>query len=143
AFYFLEVNTRLQVEHPITEACTGVDLVEWMMRTAAGEPPALAEFTPQPQGAAIEVRLYAEDPVRDFQPSPGRLTELQFPADARGDTWVASGRDGGPSCDPMSATMSAHGADRRAAILRMRHALDQTRIAGIASNLDSLRSSLA
>lgn len=143
AFYFLEVNTRLQVEHPITEACTGVDLVEWMIRTAAGEPPALAEFTPQPQGAAIEVRLYAEDPVRDFQPSPGRLTEVQFPADARVDTWVASGTEVSPYYDPMIAKIIVHGSDRRDAILRMRQALDQTRIAGIASNLDYLRSILA
>src|SRR5690606_1615330 len=143
ASYFHEANTRLKVEHPITEACTGVDLVEWMIRTAAGEPPALAEFTPQPQGAAIEVRLYAEDPVRDFQPSPGRLTEVQFPADARVDTWVASRTEVSPYYDPMIAKIIVHGSARRAAIRRMRRALDQARTAGIASKLDSLRSILA
>src|SRR5690606_17717919 len=100
AFYFLEVNTRLQVEHPITEACTGVDLVEWMIQTAADEAPDLKiEITPK--GAAIEVRLYAEDPVRDFQPSPGVLTDVCFPENARGalvrvDTWVATGTEVSP-----------------------------------------------
>ena len=139
AFYFLEVNTRLQVEHPITEACTGVDLVEWMIRTAAGQPPALADLQISPQGAAIEVRLYAEDPVRDFQPSPGLLTEVLFPESARVDTWVASGTEVSPHYDPMIAKIIVHGRDRADAIRRLRSALDNTRIAGIASNLDYLR----
>ena len=139
AFYFLEVNARLQVEHPITEACTGVDLVEWMIRTAAGDPPALAEVQLQPRGAAIEVRLYAEDPVRDFQPAPGMLTEVRFPDNARVDSWVATGTEVSPYYDPMLAKIIVHGHDRADAIGKMREALSATCIAGIATNLDYLR----
>ena len=142
-FYFLEVNTRLQVEHPITEACTGVDLVEWMILTAAGEPPKLdIEITPK--GAAIEVRLYAEDPVRDFQPSPGVLTQVTFPNVseqkwARIDTWVATGTEVSPYYDPMIAKIIVYGDDRADAIAKMTAALNATTVAGIASNLDYLR----
>lgn len=143
AFYFLEVNTRLQVEHPITEACTGIDLVEWMIQTAAEEAPDL-NIEIRPQGAAIEVRLYAEDPVRDFQPSPGVLTDVTF-ADAddslelRVDTWVSTGTEVSPYYDPMIAKIIVHGADRADALLKMRKALNATRVAGIATNLDYLR----
>jgi urea carboxylase len=137
-FYFLEVNTRLQVEHPITEACTGVDLVEWMILTAAGTPPDL-NIDIKPQGAAIEVRLYAEDPVRDFQPSPGTLTDVVFPAWARIDTWVATGTQVSPYYDPMIAKIIVHGKDRADAIAKMQAALNETRVAGIATNLDYLR----
>jgi len=138
AFYFLEVNTRLQVEHPITEACTGVDLVEWMILTAAGEPPKLdIEITPK--GAAIEVRLYAEDPVRDFQPSPGILTDVVFSESARIDTWVSTGTEVSPYYDPMIAKIIVHGSDRADAINKMKIALNETRAAGIATNLDYLR----
>ncbi|MFA5677250.1 MAG: urea carboxylase [Pseudomonas sp.] len=139
AFYFLEVNARLQVEHPITEACTGVDLVEWMIRTAAGEPPALADLPLQPNGAAIEVRLYAEDPVRDFQPAPGVLTEVRFPDNARIDSWVTTGTEVSPYYDPMLAKIIVHGRDRLDAINKMREALNNTCVAGIATNLDYLR----
>lgn len=142
AFYFLEVNTRLQVEHPITEACTGIDLVEWMILTAAGEPPAL-DIDVQPKGAAIEVRLYAEDPVRDFQPSPGVLTDVLFSPSARIDTWVATGTEVSPYYDPMIAKIIVHGSDRADAIAKMSAALNETRIAGIASNLDYLRQIIA
>lgn len=138
AFYFLEVNTRLQVEHPITEACTGVDLVEWMVRTAAGEPPAL-DIDITPRGAAIEVRLYAEDPVRDFQPSPGILTDVSFPADARVDTWVATGTEVSPYYDPMIAKIIVHADNRADAIRKMQRVLNTSRAAGIATNLDYLR----
>ncbi|WP_347331703.1 urea carboxylase [Marinimicrobium locisalis] len=137
-FYFLEVNTRLQVEHPITEACTGVDLVEWMILTAAGEAPDL-EQTIEPEGAAIEVRVYAEDAVRDFQPSPGTLTDVQFPENARIDTWVATGTDVSPHYDPMIAKIIVKGRDRTDAIANMIAALNSTRMAGIATNLDYLR----
>ena len=78
-FYFLEVNTRLQVEHGVTEEVTGVDLVEWMVRQAAGSLPPLESSTVQPRGASIQVRLYAEDPARNFQPCSGLLTEVVFP----------------------------------------------------------------
>lgn len=138
AFYFLEVNTRLQVEHPITEACTDVDLVEWMIRTAAGEPPDLT-IKINPTGAAMEVRLYAEDPVRDFQPSPGVLSDVLFSSDARVDTWVASGTEVSPYYDPMIAKIIVHGVDRADAIRKMSNALNETRVSGIATNLDYLR----
>ena len=138
AFYFLEVNTRLQVEHPITEACTGVDLVEWMILTAADEAPNLdVEITPK--GAAIEVRFYAEDPVRDFQPSPGVLTDVHFSENARIDTWVATGTEVSPYYDPMIAMIIVYGSNRADAIQKMIAALNETRVCGIATNLDYLR----
>lgn len=141
-FYFLEVNTRLQVEHPITEACTGVDLVEWMILTAAGTPPKL-DIEINPKGAAIEVRLYAEDPVRDFQPSPGVLTDVHFSESARIDTWVATGTEVSPYYDPMIAKIIVYGKDRADAISKMSAALNKTRAAGIATNLDYLRQIIA
>lgn len=146
-FYFLEVNTRLQVEHPITEACTGVDLVEWMILTAAGTPPEL-NIQINPKGAAIEVRLYAEDPVRDFQPSPGVLTEVKFSDPARHsflrvDTWVATGTEVSPYYDPMIAKIIVYGKDRVDAINKMQLALGETSAAGIATNLDYLRQIIA
>ncbi|HTF95413.1 MAG TPA: urea carboxylase [Cellvibrio sp.] len=141
-FYFLEVNTRLQVEHPITEACTGVDLVEWMILTAAGTPPKL-DIDINPKGAAIEVRLYAEDPVRDFQPSPGVLTDVVFSDSARIDTWVSTGTEVSPYYDPMIAKIIVYGKDRADAIAKMSAALNETRAAGIATNLDYLRQIIA
>jgi urea carboxylase len=141
-FYFLEVNTRLQVEHPVTESVLGIDLVEWMIRTAAGVPPALDRL-PSPEGASIEVRLYAEDPAHGFQPSPGTLTEVAFPADARVDGWVSTGTEVSPFYDPMLAKLIVHGKDRPEAIARLRAALDATRLSGIATNLDYLRQVVA
>ena len=138
AFYFLEVNTRLQVEHAITESVTGIDLVEWMIRTAAGEPPALDQKI-TPQGASIEVRIYAENPLRNFAPSPGTLTEVSFPAGVRVDTWVETGTEVSAHYDPMIAKLIVHGKDRDAAIDAMAQALDATRLSGIATNLDYLR----
>jgi len=138
AFYFLEVNSRLQVEHPVTEAVLGIDLVDWMVRTAAGDPPDLSTL-PAPNGAVIEVRFYAEDPVHDFQPSPGTLTEVVFPADARVDGWVATGTEVSPYYDPMLAKLIVHGTDRADAIARMVRALAATRLTGIATNLEYLR----
>ena len=137
-FYFLEVNTRLQVEHPVTEAVLGIDLVDWMVRTAAGAPPDLSVL-PEPNGAAIEVRIYAEDPVHDFQPSPGVLTEVVFPPEVRLDGWVDSGTEVSPYYDPMIAKLIVHGADRDDAIARLKAALAASRLAGIATNLDYLR----
>lgn len=141
AFYFLEVNTRLQVEHPITEEVTGLDLVEWMLRVAAGEPPGFDQL-PEPQGAAIEVRVYAENPVRGFQPAPGVLTDVQFPEGVRVDTWVQTGTEVSAHYDPMIAKVIAHGADREEARHKLLMALELTRLHGSATNLDYLRSIL-
>jgi len=137
-FYFLEVNTRLQVEHPVTEAVFGIDLVEWMLRTAAGAPPDFSTL-PEPRGAAIEVRIYAEDPVHDFQPSPGELTEVFFPDDVRVDGWVSTGSEVSPYYDPMIAKLIVHGADRPEAIAKLTTALAQSRLSGIATNIGYLR----
>jgi len=141
-FYFLEVNTRLQVEHAITEAVTGIDLVEWMIRTAAGEPPSLTQDVTG-RGAAIEVRVYAENPLKHFAPSPGVLTEANFPADVRVDTWVSTGTEVSAHYDPMIAKIIAYGDDRPAAIANLQQALSQTRLGGIATNLDYLRAVVA
>ena len=138
AFYFLEVNTRLQVEHPITEAVTGLDLVEWMLRIAAGEPPSFDDL-PTPQGAAMEVRIYAENPVRNFQPAPGMLTEVQFPEGVRVDTWVQTGTEVSAHYDPMIAKLIVHGTDREDARQKLIMALELTRLHGSPTNLDYLR----
>jgi urea carboxylase len=138
-FYFLEVNTRLQVEHGVTEAVYGVDLVEWMVRTAAGEPPDLARAPTSPQGHAIEARVYAEDPARDFRPSAGLITQADFPPDARIDGWVERGTEISPFYDPLLAKVIVHGADRSQALARFAQALDLTRIAGIETNVAYLR----
>lgn len=140
-FYFLEVNTRLQVEHGVTEEVTGVDLVEWMIRQAADED---FEFTAPPaRGASIEVRLYAEDPGRQFRPSTGLLTHARFAANARVETWVEDGSLVTPFYDPLLAKIITVGADRAAALSSMRDVLAATIIGGIESNLDYLRQLVA
>jgi urea carboxylase len=139
AFYFLEVNTRLQVEHGVTEAVTGVDLVEWMLRTAAGERDFLADYVPAPQGHAVQVRLYAEDPGKNFQPSAGLLTEVTFPETLRVDTWVETGTEVSAFYDPMLAKLISHTDSREAAIAQLADALAATRLYGIESNLAYLR----
>jgi urea carboxylase len=136
-FYFLEVNTRLQVEHPVTELVTGVDLVEAMLRVAAGDPVPLA--TPSPRGHAIEVRIYAEDPARSFRPSPGLLTEVVFPPDVRVETWVERGSEISAFYDPLVAKLVAHGADRPAALAKLRAALAATKLGGVETNVEYLR----
>jgi urea carboxylase len=136
-FYFLEVNTRLQVEHGVTEEVTGIDLVEWMIRQAAGERFDLAP--PAPRGASIQVRLYAEDPARDFRPSSGLLTRVRFPTDARVETWVEDGAEITPFYDPLIAKIIVNGTDRADALGKLRAALADTVIAGIETNLDYLR----
>jgi urea carboxylase len=141
-FYFLEVNARLQVEHPVTEAVLGVDLVDWMVHTAAGEPPDLSAVR-EPRGASIEVRLYAEDPAHDFRPSPGVLTEVSFPPGVRVDGWVATGTEVSPHYDPLLGKLIVHGADRAEAVARMGQALAATRLCGIATNLEYLREIVA
>ncbi len=141
--YFLEVNTRLQVEHPVTEMVTGLDLIECMLRVAAGDELDWAALQRAPQGAAIEVRLYAEDPLKNFQPSPGVLTEVHFPEGVRVDGWVSTGSEVSAFYDPMIAKLIVHGADRAEALAKLRQALGETRLHGIASNLDYLRQVVA
>ncbi|MFP8780475.1 urea carboxylase [Hydrogenophaga sp. RWCD_12] len=138
-FYFLEVNTRLQVEHGVTEQVTGVDLVAWMVQLAAGDLPPLATLAPTPQGASIQVRLYAEDPAKNFQPSAGLLTEVFFPSDARVDGWVERGTEVPAWYDPMLAKLIVTAPDREQALQKLDDALAATRLAGIETNLGYLR----
>ena len=138
-FFFLEVNTRLQVEHGVTEEVTGVDLVEWMVRQAAGDLPALAALAPTPRGASIQARLYAEDPGKGFLPCAGLLTHVALPADVRVDGWVETGTEVTPFYDPMLAKIIARGDTRDEAIERLRAALAATEVHGIETNLDFLR----
>ena len=138
AFYFLEVNTRLQVEHGVSEEVGGVDLVEWMVRLAAGEAPS-ADYVHQPRGHSIQVRVYAEDPAKDFQPATGLLTEVAFPANVRVETWVEPGAEVSAYYDPMLAKLIVHGADRDDALAKLRNALADTRLYGFETNLDYLR----
>jgi len=138
-FYFLEVNTRLQVEHGVTEAVTGIDLVEWMIRLADGSLPELKTLVAEPRGHSIQVRLYAEDPAKNFQPAPGMLTQVQFPAGVRVDTWVERGSEVPPYYDPMVAKLIVRGTDRDDAVRAMQQALDATRLAGVETNLAYLR----
>jgi len=142
-FYFLEVNTRLQVEHPVTESVHDVDLVEWMVKLAAGDLPSLQTLKPVSRGHSIEVRLYAEDPAKNFQPSAGMLTEVTFPTDVRVDTWVRTGSEISPHYDPLVAKVIVHTDTRDAAIEKMRRALAATRLEGIETNLFYLRDLVA
>ncbi len=141
--YFLEVNTRLQVEHGVTEEVTGVDLVEWMVRLAAGDTSFFDSYVHQPRGHSIQVRIYAEDANKNFQPNCGVLTEVSFHETARSETWVEDGTEVTPFYDPMLAKIIVLGADRADAIVRMKAALDGTLFGGIESNLDYLRQIVA
>lgn len=160
AFYFLEVNTRLQVEHPITEMVTGLDLIECMLMIAAGDAldwDQLAQT--QAQGVAIEVRIYAEDPLKNFQPCPGVLSEVYFPdriepaytansklvtppcaisPRVRIDTWVKTATEVTPYFDPLIAKIIVQAANRDAAISQLKDVLNQTRLNGLTTNLDYL-----
>jgi urea carboxylase len=138
-FYFLEVNTRLQVEHPVTEAIYGIDLVEWMIRQAAGEDVLAGNRALTPAGAAIEVRVYAENPSAAFRPSSGRLTSVSFPEDVRVDGWIETGSEVTSFYDPMLAKVIAAADTREAAIAKLQAALEKTTIAGIETNLGYLR----
>ena len=138
-FYFLEVNTRLQVEHPVTEEVTGLDLVEMMVAQAAGDLDDLANFDRAAKGHAIEVRLYAEDPARNFQPSSGLLTHVSFPEHVRVDGWIATGTEVTPFYDPMLAKIIVKGATRAEAVAKLAAALDKSSVYGIETNLDYLR----
>ncbi|MFF4273963.1 5-oxoprolinase/urea amidolyase family protein [Streptomyces sp. NPDC001536] len=140
--YFLEVNTRLQVEHPVTEEIYGVDLVAWMLRLARGERDVVRE-PDAPRGHAVEARIYAEDPSREHRPSAGLLTRVEFPPGVRVDGWVETGTEVTTSYDPMLAKVIAYGSDRAHALQRLDEALARTRVDGIETNLGLVRAALA
>ena len=140
-FYFMEMNTRLQVEHPVTEMITGLDLVEWQLRVASGEPLPLRQEQLTIHGHAIEARIYAEDPDRGFLPQTGKLIHLEPPhasAHVRIDTGVDEGDSITPFYDPMIAKLIVHDTDRGSALARMREALAHYRIVGVANNVEFL-----
>ena len=137
-FWFMEMNTRLQVEHPVTEAITGVDLVEWQLRVAAGEPLPLQQDDLAITGHAFEARLYAEDAAAGFLPATGRLAHLAFPGGVRADTGVRSGDVISPWYDPMIAKVIVHGPTRDIALARLAAGLEGTEVAGTVTNLGFL-----
>ncbi|MCV9967136.1 acetyl/propionyl/methylcrotonyl-CoA carboxylase subunit alpha [Pararhizobium sp. BT-229] len=138
-FFFMEMNTRLQVEHPVTEAITGIDLVEWQLRVANGEPLPLKQSELSIDGWAFEARVYAEDPARGFLPSTGTLSHLSFPNDdTRIDAGVRQGDRISPYYDPMIAKLVVHAPIRAAALARLTAALGNSHIGGVANNLDFL-----
>jgi acetyl/propionyl-CoA carboxylase alpha subunit len=134
-FYLLELNGRIQVEHPVTELVTGVDLVREQLRVAAGE---RLDIEPRVDGHAVEVRLYAEDP-RSFLPQAGRIERLRLPTGIRVDAGVEEGDEVGVAYDPMIAKLIAHGPTRDEALLRLRDALAETEVEGLVTNLPFLR----
>jgi acetyl-CoA/propionyl-CoA carboxylase biotin carboxyl carrier protein len=142
-FYFLEVNTRLQVEHPVTEAVTGLDLVELQLRVAAGEPLPMAQEDVERRGWAIEARVYAEDPAAGFLPSSGKVVAYREPAGVRVDSGIEEGAVVGTDYDPMLAKVVASGTDRDEALERLRRALGNTVVAGPTTNVAYLRALLA
>ncbi|MEY8877037.1 MAG: acetyl/propionyl/methylcrotonyl-CoA carboxylase subunit alpha, partial [Leptothrix sp. (in: b-proteobacteria)] len=142
SFYFMEMNTRLQVEHPVTEMITGLDLVEWQLRVASGEPLPLRQEQLSLNGHALEARIYAEDPDKGFLPATGRLLHLAPPPESdhvRVDTGVEQGDEITPFYDPMIAKLIVWDQDRPRALARMRAALAQYRVAGVANNVEFLQ----
>jgi acetyl-CoA carboxylase biotin carboxylase subunit len=137
AFYFLEMNARIQVEHPVTEAVTGVDLVAEQIAVANGDGLRIKQADVRQQGCAIECRVNAEDPEHDFRPSPGTVREVSWPMGEgiRVDTHIAPGSRVPPFYDSLMAKIIAHGPDRATAIARLRRAIADTRLTGVASNL--------
>jgi len=145
-FYFMEMNTRLQVEHPVTELITGIDLVEWQLRIAQGEPLPRTQADITQHGFAVEARLYAEDPARDYLPSVGQITHLRWPESVPGlrlDTGVEAGDEVSTYYDPMLGKIIAWGESRTAAIDLLHRALNEVQIAGVATNRALLSSVLA
>jgi 3-methylcrotonyl-CoA carboxylase alpha subunit len=141
AFYFMEMNTRLQVEHPVTEMVTGQDLVEWQLRVADGEPLPLAQEDVTVEGHALEARIYAEDVERDFMPSTGVISYLSMPEAEHGlriDTGIAPGSEISPYYDPMIAKLIAHGQTRDEALQRLKRGLREFRIKGPRTNIEFL-----
>lgn len=137
-FYFLEVNTRLQVEHGITEEVLGIDLVEWMVKEAAGELKNIKSLVHKPQGHAIEVRVYAEDCINGFRPGTGKIDAVTFSPEARVETWIQKGVEVTSLYDPMLAKLIVHGSGRADAIAKMERVLRDSRVYGITSNMQYL-----
>jgi acetyl-CoA/propionyl-CoA carboxylase biotin carboxyl carrier protein len=140
-FFFMEMNTRLQVEHPVTEMVYGIDLVEWQLRVAAGEPIPFRQQDLLPIGHAIEARVYAEDPSRGFLPTGGVVRVLVEPdgPGVRVDSGIMTGSVVGSDYDPMLAKVIAHGADRSEALVRLEAALSSTAVLGVTTNLGFLK----
>ncbi|MDQ6422814.1 urea carboxylase [Paenibacillus sp. LHD-117] len=141
-FYFLEVNTRLQVEHGVTEEVLGIDLVEWMVREAADELTGLDKLVGSPQGHSIQARIYAEDCLQDFRPSAGQLDRAVFPGDARVETWVRDGMTVTTLYDPMLAKIIVRAGSREEALDKLSVALAETRFHGLTTNLSYLQALL-
>ncbi|TDZ96526.1 acetyl/propionyl/methylcrotonyl-CoA carboxylase subunit alpha [Mycobacteroides salmoniphilum] len=139
SYYFMEMNTRLQVEHPVTEMVTGIDLVQWQILVAAGQRLPLAQEQISLTGHAIEARVYAEDPAREFLPTGGTVALARFSGSARTDTALATGSVVGSRFDPMLAKVIVHAADRDSALAEADQALAETRILGVGTNIDFLR----
>lgn len=144
-FFFLEMNTRVQVEHPVTELVTGIDLVQWQLRVAAGEPLAFSQNDIHQRGHAIESRLYAEDPAAVFLPQAGRVLRMLLPAgqSIRVDAGVAEGDEVNSYYDPLLAKLIVHGKDRTEALDRMQRALTETAFLGLTTNIEFLQELLA
>ncbi|WUD23849.1 acetyl/propionyl/methylcrotonyl-CoA carboxylase subunit alpha [Lentzea sp. NBC_00516] len=138
-YFFMEMNTRLQVEHPVTEMVTGVDLVEWQLRVASGE---VLDVTVELNGHSVEARVYAEDPARGFLPTGGRVLALSEPADVRVDSGLYEGLVVGSDYDPMLAKVIAHGRTREEALRRLDHALGRMVLLGVTTNIPFLRALL-
>jgi len=139
-FYFLEVNTRLQVEHGISEEVYGVDLVEWMLKEAAGELKGIESFVPVAKGHAIEIRVYAEDCINNFRPSSGKVDEVIFSDKARIETWIRKNIEVSSLYDPMLAKLIVHGKDREDAVKKMLEVINESKVYGLTTNLSYLES---
>ncbi len=137
-FFFMEMNTRLQVEHPVTEAITGTDLVEWQLRVASGEELPLDQDEIRMDGHAVEARIYAEDPESGFLPATGQLVRVEFPGNVRADTGIETGDEISPFYDPMIAKLIARGDSRDMALDNLRDALAKTIVAGPKTNITFL-----